>query len=291
MEGVSTVAHRRGAFEDLVGAASWLPWRISLILAVASGLLLHLLAVSLKPPRALVPSDLGGVAAGALLATGATFLQWIVPLIFLFAAILAYTRRSRAISLFESSRDDALQRIQDMSWSEFELLTGELFRRRGYTVSENGSARPDGGVDLVLTKNSQRTLVQCKHWKARSVGVKIIRELQGVIAAEGADDGYVVTSGVFTLEAHRFASSCKVALIDGAALRALIQELDSGNIPRSAQSGAASSALAPALATDPLCPNCGSTMIVRVAKRGPNTGNAFWGCPKFPTCRGTKPRV
>jgi restriction system protein len=120
------VARGTDAFEDLVGAASRLPWRISLMLAVASGLLLHLLAVSLKPPKALVLSDLGSVAARSLLATVATLLQWIIPLAFLFAAILSDTRRSRAITLFDSSRDDAVHRIQDMSWGEFEQITGEL---------------------------------------------------------------------------------------------------------------------------------------------------------------------
>lgn len=30
-------------------------------------------------------------------------------------------------------------------------------------------------------------------------------------------------------------------------------------------------------------------MMVRVAKRGPNAGNQFWGCTKYPTCKGTRP--
>jgi len=37
---------------------------------------------------------------------------------------------------------------------------------------------------------------------------------------------------------------------------------------------------------DNLCPICGSQMVLRVAKKGPNTGNKFWGCSKFPGCRG-----
>ena len=34
-----------------------------------------------------------------------------------------------------------------------------------------------------------------------------------------------------------------------------------------------------------LCPRCGRTMVLRTAKRGPGTGNQFWGCKGFPTCR------
>lgn len=36
----------------------------------------------------------------------------------------------------------------------------------------------------------------------------------------------------------------------------------------------------------PLCPVCNSTMVKRVAKRGQHAGSTFWGCRKFPACRG-----
>lgn len=37
-----------------------------------------------------------------------------------------------------------------------------------------------------------------------------------------------------------------------------------------------------------LCPNCGSRMVRRTAKRGYNRGNMFWGCSRYPSCRGTR---
>ena len=36
----------------------------------------------------------------------------------------------------------------------------------------------------------------------------------------------------------------------------------------------------------PSCPNCGNAMVRRTATRGANQGGMFWGCPKFPKCRG-----
>ncbi|MBM3858222.1 MAG: four helix bundle protein [Verrucomicrobia bacterium] len=39
----------------------------------------------------------------------------------------------------------------------------------------------------------------------------------------------------------------------------------------------------------PPCPVCGSLMAVRTAKKGPRAGNQFWGCTKYPACKGTKP--
>lgn len=35
-----------------------------------------------------------------------------------------------------------------------------------------------------------------------------------------------------------------------------------------------------------ICPKCGAEMIKRVATKGANAGNAFYGCSNFPKCRG-----
>jgi len=34
-----------------------------------------------------------------------------------------------------------------------------------------------------------------------------------------------------------------------------------------------------------LCPRCGSELVLRVAKRGANSGNEFYGCSGYPRCR------
>jgi DNA-binding helix-hairpin-helix protein with protein kinase domain len=36
------------------------------------------------------------------------------------------------------------------------------------------------------------------------------------------------------------------------------------------------------------CPNCGSRMVRRTAKRGYRRGSQFWGCSRYPACRGTR---
>lgn len=37
------------------------------------------------------------------------------------------------------------------------------------------------------------------------------------------------------------------------------------------------------------CPQCGSAMVQRTARRGINAGGKFWGCSRYPSCRGTRP--
>jgi hypothetical protein len=44
-----------------------------------------------------------------------------------------------------------------------------------------------------------------------------------------------------------------------------------------------------AAAAVPACPACGQPMVRRVAGKGPSAGRPFWGCGRFPACRGTRP--
>ena len=39
----------------------------------------------------------------------------------------------------------------------------------------------------------------------------------------------------------------------------------------------------------PKCPQCSALMALRTAKSGKNAGSQFWGCTKYPDCKGTQP--
>jgi restriction system protein len=155
---------------------------------------------------------------------------------------------------------------------------GEVFRRDGYQVTECGGSSPDGGVDLVLTKSKQRYLVQCKHWRTQQVGVTVVRELNGVIAAQGAAGGFVVSGGEFTQEAREFANRTKIVHIDGDALEKFIGAI----------SGPAAPLVEPQAVSrpTPACPRCGTPMVQREGKRGQFVGKPFWGCQQYPKCTG-----
>lgn len=38
----------------------------------------------------------------------------------------------------------------------------------------------------------------------------------------------------------------------------------------------------------PHCPSCNALMVKRTARRSANAGSDFWGCSKYPNCRGTR---
>lgn len=170
--------------------------------------------------------------------------------------------------------------LQKISWREFEDLVGEAYRRKGYAVTECGGGGPDGGVDLELRRGGETLLVQCKHYRMKKVGVKIVRELYGVVASENATGGIVISSGTFTQETIDFSRGKPLELVDGKRLLRLIGEVQ--KTPKQVQQRVHD-------LHNNLCPLCGNTMILRTAKKGPTAGQKFWGCSEFPTCRGTKP--
>jgi len=43
------------------------------------------------------------------------------------------------------------------------------------------------------------------------------------------------------------------------------------------------------LSSTTICPICGGALVQRVARKGTNAGNPFWGCSNFPRCRYTRP--
>ena len=108
--------------------------------------------------------------------------------------------------------------LRQISWHQFEQLAGEAFRRQGYEIKETGLGGADGGIDLILRKDSRTTLVQCKQWQNRQVGVKVVREMYGLLLHHRAAAVKIVALGNYTNDAHRFVQGKPIELIDGGAL-------------------------------------------------------------------------
>lgn len=283
------MAKRRTSLaDDLVDLVALLPWWACIALALSSYVILHRLAA--VPQGALQPGQMGDFLQRSMITAFAFAGQFIAPILCLIAALISFLRQRKRKALVtgvvQSNSADALNA---MSWREFEVLVGEAFRLQGYQVIEQGGAQPDGGIDLVLRKGSETHLVQCKQWKAYKVGVDVVRQLYGVMAAKGAAGGFVITSGTFTADAQAFADGRNVKLVDGPKLFGLIQQAKgavSGSAP--AATRRTPSQVPPPVSSEPLCPTCQGAMVRRTAKKGAKAGSQFWGCSRYPACRGTR---
>lgn len=269
-------------FDDLIEVASKLQWKAGVTLAVLAYLGFHYLAT--LPLAPVVATDmkpfgqtLGNSVVRQLMITAGMFLQYLVPIAFLVGAGVSFYHRHRLSELhLQVARAPSRNALERMSWREFEGLAAEVFRRKGLQVAERGGNGPDGGVDLELKSGKDKYLVQCKQWKTLKVGVATVRELYGVMAAEGAVGGFVVASGDFTDEAKRFAEGRSIELLSTETVLRMVAETSGSLHAPAAFEGA------------PSCPKCGGRMIRRAAKRGDHVGKAFWGCSEYPVCRGIR---
>lgn len=233
---------------------------------------------------ALVPDNPFFVPLSTALPRLAPFVAIILLIPAPFSAFNSYRKRKL---LDEQS---GLESIRSLTWKQFEELVAEAFRRKGYEVRENHRGGADGGIDIKMEKDGELHIVQCKQWKARKIGVNIIREMYGVMVSEGAASVSVITSGTFTREADSFAKGNPIDLIDGTGLAALVRDVRSILGSPSAQG---MPTLAPGVGYSPQvrsvnCPRCGNELVTRTARRGINAGKQFVGCSSFPKCRYTR---
>ena len=162
---------------------------------------------------------------------------------------------------------------------------GEAFRRQGYTVEESGLGGADGGIDLILRKDGQRTLVQCKQWRRRKVPVNVVREMYGLLAHHDAHAVQIATVGGFTADAARFAQGKPITLIDGETLLAMLRAVQAKDAVPPLRIEPVMQAAKPEVQSAPECPSCGARMVERSNRV---SGNQFWGCSTYPDCKETQ---
>lgn len=170
-----------------------------------------------------------------------------------------------------------------IEWRRFEALVEALFAQAGFgTKSQSHGA--DEGIDIWLYSRSAPgtpvSVVQCKHWRGKRVGVDKVRELRGVMAEKGVARGQFATTSTFTDDAVAFARKNGINLLDVRGLLALI-----GKRTEEQQRALLD------VATEgdywrPTCVNCGIKMVERKPRKG---GAAFWGCERFPKCKTSMP--
>lgn len=262
---------------SLLDALARAPWPIGLVAGMA-------VLISAK----VLPAVLGNLqnpylaAIGKQLAGGALNpLFWVLAGLCWLAALLSLLGQKKRQELLEAQ--SGLDTLRAMTWRELEQLVSEAYRRQGYEVQETGQGGADGGIDLVLRRDGQVTLVQCKHWRTQRVGAPVVREQFGLQRHHQAAAVIIVTTGDFTPEAKSFAEGKPIELMAGQELLALVQSVQR---PSSTRATAADATATPPTASEPSCPICSAPMVRRTAKQ---TKAVFFGCSRFPACRGTRP--
>ena len=261
-----------GSLLQLLELLSRAPWWLSVFLAVV-------VYIGLSN---VLPSVIGGgLVFGPIVDLGSR-LAWLFASILVLPAAVSALRVWRERRMLDGIRTK--EEMRALGWQEFEELVEAHYRRLGFKVQREGGAGPDGGVDVRIKRGDETYLVQCKQWRNQQVGVKVVRELFGVVAADQATGGIVITAGSFTPDAEKFANRPNVAveLVDGDRLRRMMHDLPEQQAASAQGDPDSASKMNP-------CPHCGAALILRTARRGPNRGSRFYGCSSYPRCRFTRP--
>lgn len=181
-----------------------------------------------------------------------------------------------------ASKPDAwtIELLREIEWKRFEDVCQKFYELKGIR-SETTPLGPDGGIDIRLYQDDSgvaTSVVQCKAWGERSVGVKPVRELLGVMSHEKISKAFFMTSGTFTEEARTIAAANRITLINGDMLLMMIRRL-----PADAQARLLAFAVEGDYTT-PTCPSCGNKMRAVPGKEGRPD---FWGCGNYPRCQRT----
>jgi len=142
------------------------------------------------------------------------------------AAALANAREAlfAQFDLYKQAQDEwMLARLAELSWREFEMLTGHILARCGLDDVEVTPGTHDGGIDghgsVLIGIVRLRVAFQCKQ-QADRVGRPMIDMFRGAIQGQ-YDQGVFVSLSEFTTEAKRASSkggAVRIELIDGAEL-------------------------------------------------------------------------
>ena len=165
-----------------------------------------------------------------------------------------------------------------LSGAQFERELGTLYRYLGYQVKSTPTSG-DQGIDLILRRGGKTTVVQCKSHKS-PVGPAVVRELYGALVASKANDAILACTGGFTRGVRDFVRDKPITLISATELARMGEGVGQ---PQPEQI-----MLHEATVEGLICPvrGCGSKMALRTGKLG-----KFWGCRRYPKCKGTRNSV
>jgi len=200
--------------ERILRAAGRMPGRAVVVLT-----LLFYAGGGLALPLALGWSRLGLVEANFLwtMLAGLLIFAWVAT------QFEAGERRRQRRHLLEWTTE-----LRHLNAQEFEWLVGEVFRREGWKVRETGRQDgPDGNIDLELTRDGQRMIVQCKRWSSKLVDVHEIREFGGTLLRERLPPhaGIFVTLSDFFGQARAEAEETGIIIVDNRDLCARIEKV------------------------------------------------------------------
>jgi hypothetical protein len=175
------MARRRD--DGLLHLLTGLPWWVSVAISVIVYVALRWLAPAIEFDN-LVFKNVAKVVPQT---------AWFFALIFLFVAAFSFFKSWQRRHLLDSRSD--LDSIRALSWSDFELLVGEAFRRQGYAVEKCGG----WGIGRVLYKGGQKSWPNADIGKAKKPALQLSGNYPSTRVSGQAPSEILADSSMLTL--------------------------------------------------------------------------------------------
>jgi len=150
-----------------------------------------------------------------------------------FAPVIALALLAPAtFSIFKSNKQRKLQElredikeIQELSWPELKDMVANAYAKAGYMIMDNGPFTSDPSIDLVMRKSANLYLLQSRYWRNRKVSLREVKKLSALMHEKQASGIFLLTTGIFTKNARRYAFGRPINLIDGIQLVKLLNSI------------------------------------------------------------------
>ena len=153
----------------------------------------------------------------------------VIALALLAPVTFSFLKSSRKKKLYEMREEIKL--IQELSWAQFQEQVAEAYRQAGYLTLKNDPFTSDPSVDLVLRKSANLYLLQSRYWRNRKLGLREVKNLFSIMHAKQASGAFLLTTGVFTNEARRYAVGKPINLVDGIQLTEMLDSIKENDPP------------------------------------------------------------
>jgi restriction system protein len=128
--------------------------------------------------------------------------------------------------------------LRSLPASGFERLCQRLLRESGFEQVTVTGRSGDGGIDGIGTLKINpfvtfKVLFQCKRYSG-TVGAGQVRDFRGAMQGR-ADKGIIITTGLYSVDAHKEAvrdGAPPIELVDGEQLIGLFEQMELGLTPR-----------------------------------------------------------
>ena len=190
-----------------------IPWWVSVTLSASFYLLLQYVIPYFENQSALVNEV--HVSLAPVFAP-------VVALALLTPVTFSFLKSSRKKKLHDLREE--IKSIQELSWKQFSEQVAEAYENMDYLILENDFTI-DPSVDLVLRKSANLYLMQSRYWRNRKIGLREVRKLYTLMHNKQASGIFLLTTGIFSREARRYAIGRPINLIDGIQLVELLDSV------------------------------------------------------------------